>query len=157
MPIITLPQLKSALPRAKRLMGIDHSKVVLGLALSNPDLTIATPLAAIARTKFKEDVVQLAKICREYDVAGFVIGLPLNMDGSEGPRTESVRHFSDNLMAAETALGFAPLIAFFDERLSTHAAEDFLHETAKLSRDKSKGTVDKIAAQMILQAALDRL
>lgn len=149
--------MKAMLPKGKRLMGIDHSKAMLGLALSNPDLTIATPLASIARKKFKDDVVKLASFCREYDVAGFVIGLPLNMDGSEGPRAESVRHFADNLMAGEAALGFSPLIAFFDERLSTHAAKDFLQDTAGLHAEKSRHAIDKIAAQMILQAALDRI
>src|SRR4051812_33282792 len=101
MPVVALTALKSHLPKGKRLLGIDHSKKKLGLAVSNPDLTIATPLKTLTRTKFTEDVKTLGKICQEYGVGGFIIGLPLNMDDSEGPRVDSVRHFADNLLTAE--------------------------------------------------------
>lgn len=157
MAVVTLKDLKSNLPKGKRLMGIDQSKKALGLALSNPELTIATPLKTIARTKFAEDVKALAAVCREYEVAGFVIGLPLNMDGTEGPRVDSVRHFALNLIAAKETLGFEPLIAFTDERLSTSAADDLLSEHTRLSRRERDGIIDQLAAQMILQGALEEM
>ena len=155
MAIVTLKELKSALPKGKRLLGIDQSKKSLGLALSTPDLSMATPLKTITRVKFTEDVKALAVVCKEYDVGGFVIGLPLNMDGSEGPRVDSVKHFADNLIAARGVLGFEPLIAFFDERLTTSAVEDMLDEQSRLSREERNKVIDKLAAQVILQGALE--
>jgi len=157
MPVVSLKELKQKLPRGKRLMGVDQSARNLGLALSNPELTIATPLKTIQRTKFKADVAALAAVCREYEVAGFVIGLPLNMDDTEGPRTDSVRHFGDNLIAAKETLGFDPLIAFQDERLSTFEADQFLSAEMGMSRDKRKAVIDAHAAAHILQAALERM
>ncbi len=155
MAIVTLKELRTALPKGKRLLGIDQSKNKLGLAVSNPDLTIATPLKTIMRTKFAEDVKALAAISKEYGVGGFVIGLPLNMDDSEGPRVDSVRHFADNLIAAQDALGFSPLIAFLDERLSTQAAHDFLEEQANISSKRRAEVIDQLAAQIILKGALE--
>ena len=155
--IVSLKELKTALPKGKRLMGIDQGKKTLGLALSNPDLTIATPLKTIERSKFTQDVKTLADICREYGVGGFVIGLPLNMDDSEGPRTDSVRHFADNLVQAKEIFGFELLIAFFDERLSTYAVDDFLNEHAGISRKRRDEVIDKLAAQLILQGALEKM
>jgi putative Holliday junction resolvase len=157
MAIVTLKEMKSALPKGKRLLGIDQSKKALGLALSTPELNMATPLKTIPRVKFTEDVKALAAVCKEYNVGGFVIGLPLNMDGSEGPRVESVKHFGDNLIAAREALGFEPVIAFFDERLTTSAVEDLLDEHTRLSRQERNKVVDKLAAQIILQGALDKI
>jgi putative Holliday junction resolvase len=155
MAIVTLKELRGLLPKGKRLMGIDHGSKTWGLAVSNPDLTIASPLTTISRTKFSEDVKKLSTICKEYGVGGFVIGLPLNMDDSEGPRVDSVRHFADNLMKAKEALGFEPLIAFLDERLTTDAVDDFLNEHTKLSRKRRDEIIDKLAAQVILQEALN--
>ena len=156
MPIIELKDLKHPLPEGKRLMGIDHGSKTWGLAVSNSDLTIATPLTTIQRTKFKLDIEKLSKLCKEYDVAGFIIGLPLNMDGSEGPRVDSVRHFAQNLMDAKEALDFDPLIAFFDERLSSHAMHDFLLDQ-DVRHKKHKAVIDKLAAQTILQGGLDKI
>lgn len=156
MAIVSLKELRTLLPKGKRLIGIDQSKKAWGLSISNPDLTIATPLKTIERTKFTQGVQTLAAICREYGVSGFIIGLPLNMDGSEGPRVESVKHFADNLMAAREVLGFDPLIAFFDERLTTHAVDDFLDEQ-NVSRKRRDEVIDKLAAQMILQGALEKM
>lgn len=157
MAVVTLKDLKSTLPKGKRLLGIDQSKKALGLALSNPELTLATPLKTIVRARFAEDVAALAAVCREYDVRGFVIGLPLNMDGTEGPRVDSVKHFAFNLTAAKEALGFDPLIAFADERLSTSAADDLLSEHTRMSRRERDAVIDQLAAQMILQGALDEI
>ncbi len=154
MPIVSLKELKALLPRGKRLAGIDHGAKTWGLALSNPELTIATPLKTIQRSKFTLDVAKLAAVCREYEVAGFIIGMPFNMDDTSGPRTDSVKHFADNLIKAREILGFEPLIAFQDERLSTHAAEHLLIEDLDMSWKKRKGVIDAHAACPILQAAL---
>ncbi len=157
MAILTLKELRIALPKGKRLIGIDHGTKTWGLALSNPDLTIATPLQTINFSKFTQDVQTLAAICKEYGVGGFVIGLPLNADGTEGPRVDSVRHFADNLIKVQAAFGFEPPIAFFDERLSTYAVDDFLNENARLSRKQRDKVIDKLAAQLILQGALEMM
>jgi len=157
MTVVTLKELRAALPKGKRLLGIDQSKKSLGLALSTPDLSMATPLKTITRVKFTEDVKALAAVCKEYEVGGFVIGLPLNMDGSEGPRVDSVKHFADNLIAARAVLGFEPVIAFFDERLTTSAVEDMLDEHTRLSREERNKVIDKLAAQIILQGALEKM
>lgn len=157
MAVMTLKELKAALPKGKRLVGIDHGTKTWGVAVSNPDLTIASPLKTIARGKFLENVKELAAICTEYGVGGFVIGLPLNMDDSEGPRVDSVRHFAENLLQARSVFGFEPLISFFDERLTTDAVDDFLNEHTRLSRKRRDKVIDKLAAQMILQGALEAM
>jgi len=138
-------------------MGIDQGSKTWGLAIASPELTVATPLLTINRTKFSNDVKELAKICAEYDIAGFVIGLPLNMDGSEGPRVDSVKHFGVNLIKSADILGFEPLIAYYDERLSTHTMETFLIEEIDMSRKKRDKIIDKMAAQVILQSALNAI
>lgn len=157
MAIVAIKELKAALPPKSRLLGLDHGIKTLGLAISNPELTIATALKTLAHKKFTENLKALADVCREYGVSGFVIGLPLNMDGSEGPRAESVRHFAANLLREKAALGFDPAIAFWDERLSTFAVEQFLIDDVNMSRGKRKAVIDKLAAQHILQGALDYL
>lgn len=157
MPLIPLKDLKTALPPGARLMGIDQGAKTWGLALSDPDLSYATPFKTLKRTKFLPDVAALGALCRDYGVKGLVIGLPLNMDGSAGPRTDSVRHFADNLLKAKETLGFDPLIAFYDERLSTHAAEQVLIDDLNMRHDKRKDVIDALAAAHILQGALDAL
>ena len=156
MPIIKLEELREQLPKGKRLMGIDHGSKTWGLAVSNSELTIASPLTTIRLTKFTQDIKELAKLCAEYEVGGFIIGLPLNMDGSEGSRVDSVKDFASNLIKAKDELRFDPLIAFFDERLSTHAMEGFLIEQ-DVSRKKRKQSIDKLAAQLILQGAIEKI
>lgn len=155
MPILSLKELKDALGPGKRLMGIDHGMKTWGLALADPSLKIATPLTVIRRTKFRDDIQKLAALCREYEVGGFVIGLPLNMDGSHGPRAESVTHFAQNLDSAAEVLGFSPPIALFDERLSTWATEQALIEDLDMSRKKRAQHIDAHAAAHILRGALE--
>lgn len=157
MPIVEIKALKTALRPKSRLIGIDQGEKTWGIAISNPELTIASPLTTIQRTKFTKDLPKLADICREYGVGGFIIGLPVNMDGSEGPRCTSVRHFADNILEHNDILGFEPVIAFQDERLSTNAVERFLINEADKSRKKRKTVVDSTAAAWILQGTLDRL
>lgn len=157
MPIVAIKELKNLLPAKSRLLGMDHGEKTLGLALSNPELTIATPLKTLRGNTFTENLKELIIICRDYGVTGFIIGLPLNMDDSEGPRAQSVRHFGLNLIRAKNALGFEPVIAFVDERLSSYAAEDFLSEQRGMKRNKRKDIIDALAAANILKAGMDAM
>jgi len=139
------------LPRFGAVAGLDLGTKTIGVAVSDTMRSVASPLTTIRRTKFTEDVAQLLKICAERDIRGLVIGLPRNMDGSEGPRAQSTRAFVRNLAK------ISPLpVAFWDERLSTVAAERALLE-ADTSRRKRAEVIDQVAAGYILQGALDRL
>lgn len=157
MPIAAIKELRALMPPKSRLMGMDHGEKTIGLALSTPDLSFATPLKTLKRTKFTENIGEIAAVCREFDVRGFIIGLPLNMDGSEGARVQSVRDFAQNLLREKSLLGFDPLIAFQDERLSTHAVEEFLIEKRNMRRDRRKEVIDAHAAAHILQSALEKM
>lgn len=139
------------LPERARLLGLDLGTKTIGLALSDVERQIATPLETIKRVKFGVDAAALLKVTEKFEIAGLVIGLPLNMDGTEGPRAQSTRAFVRNL-AALTSLP----IAFWDERLSTLAVTRTLL-FADASRAKRAEVVDKMAASYILQGALDRL
>jgi len=148
---IRVSELKHNLQPDQRLLGLDLGSKTIGLALSDPGLVIATPLETLRRRKFTPDAKTLAAIVEKQDVGGLVIGLPINMDGSEGPRCQSVRQFAENLEE------FVPLpMAFWDERLSTAAVTRTLLE-ADTSRRRRGQVVDKMAASFILQGALDSL
>jgi putative Holliday junction resolvase len=138
------------------LMGLDVGRKTIGIALSDSTQAIATPLRTIRRTKFSRDMEAIKGIIEEYEIGGFVMGLPLNMDGSEGRRCQSVRDFAAEFDRA-LAWDQEPWIALWDERLSTHAVESFVDEFVdiKKRRAKEKGILDKLAAQHILQGALD--
>jgi putative Holliday junction resolvase len=140
-----------ALPAHARLLGLDLGTKTIGLALSDVERRIASPLETIQRVKFGADSAALMKIARTYGVAALVIGLPLNMDGSEGPRAQSTRAFARNL----GPLADLPIV-FWDERLSTLAVTRTLLD-ADASRARRAAVVDKMAAAYILQGALDRL
>ncbi len=151
MPIRNPTDLAAALPRGARLLGLDVGTKTVGLALSDTTLTIATPLETLRRGKFAADAEALRRIVAEHNVGGFVVGLPVNMDGTEGPRSQSVRAFAKNL------LGKIDLpLAFWDERLSTAAVTRTMIE-ADLSRARRSELVDKAAAAYILQGLLDHL
>lgn len=154
MPIVEIKELRRLLPPKSRLMGLDHGEKTLGLALSNPEMTVITPFKTLVRKNFTENMKELAAVCKEYEVRGFVLGLPLNMDGTVGPRAQSVKTFAASLIKAKDALGFDPLIAFFDERLSTFAAEDLLITDLAMKRKKRKTVIDAHAAAHILKEAL---
>ncbi len=141
----------AALPPAGALLGLDLGTKTIGLALSDTRRQIATPLFTIQRTKFTADARQLIEAATEHAVAGLVLGLPLNMDGSEGPRVQATRAFARNL-ARLTGLP----ILFWDERLSTAAVTRTLID-ADTSRKRRGEVVDKMAAAYILQGALDRM
>ena len=145
--------MKSGLAAGQRLLGLDVGAKTVGLALSDATLTVATPLETIRRgKKFAPDAERLAGIIGEHTVGGLVIGLPVNMDGSEGPRCQSTRQFAKNLLGR---IDIA--IAFWDERLSTAAVERMLIEEADLSRKRRGEVIDKLAAAYILQGALDAI
>ncbi len=141
----------SALPRTGALLGLDLGTKTIGIAVSDLRRQVATPLTVIRREKFTTDAGALLKAAGEKAAVGLVLGLPFNMDGSEGPRAQSTRAFARNL-AGLTAL---PLL-FWDERLSTVAAERALL-LADTSRKRRAEVIDAVAASYILQGALDRL
>jgi len=134
---------------APRLIGLDLGTKTIGIALSDVGRQIASPLETIRRVKFTPDVARIVSLCTTHAVGGLVIGLPLNMDGSEGPRAQSSRSFARNLKP------LLPLpVLFFDERLSTAAVTRTLIE-ADASRARRGELVDKLAAAYILQSCLD--
>lgn len=146
-----LEELKPGLKRNQRLIGVDLGSKTIGLALSDVSLSIASPLETIRRTKFTADAERLIALAKQHDAGALVFGLPLNMDGTEGPRCQSTRAFIRNL----EKLTDLP-VAFWDERLSTMAVTRTLLD-ADASRARRAELVDKMAAAYILQGALDRL
>jgi putative holliday junction resolvase len=149
--------LKALLPPGRRLLGLDLGEKTIGVAISDPGLTVASPIDTIRRVKFTEDVKQLARMIQGREVGGIVVGLPINMDGTQGPRCQSVRHFAENLAGRADLLGWDPEIAFRDERLSTAVVQRFLTDEVDMRRNKRAQAVDKMAAAYILQGALDAL
>lgn len=141
----------AATPPMRALAGLDLGTVTIGVAVSDGMRQVATPLETIRRKKFGLDAARLLEICEDRNIAGIVLGLPLNMDGSEGPRCQSTRAFARNL----EKLTDLP-ISFWDERLSTVVAERALLE-ADTSRKRRAEVIDHVAASYILQGALDRL
>lgn len=146
-----IASLAGALKPGQRLLGLDLGDKTIGLALSDSGFSIASPVGTIRRRKFTADAAELLRLIDERGVGGLVIGLPVNMDGTEGPRCQSSRQFATNLLA----LRDLP-VAFWDERLSTMAVERAM-VAADLSRKKRAKRVDTAAAAYILQGALDSL
>lgn len=140
-----------ALPPAGKLLGLDLGTKTIGVAVSDGMRYSATPLETIKRTKFTADAVRLEELIAQNAIVGLVLGLPLNMDGSEGARVQSTRAFARSLSQR-----IALPIVFWDERLSTSAVIRMMID-ADLRRDRRKELVDKLAASYILQGALDRL
>jgi putative Holliday junction resolvase len=151
MAVVELTDLRDAVARGRRLLGLDLGTKTIGLALSDVMWTIATPLETIKRVKFTPDVAAMLALAARHDAGALIIGLPKNMDGTEGPRAQSTRAFVRNLVP-KTELP----IVFWDERLSTAAVTRTLLE-ADASRARRAELVDKMAAAYILQGALDRL
>lgn len=140
------------LPANVALLGLDLGSKTIGLAVSDPAGSIASPLETIHRKKFTLDADRLDAVIADRRIGGLVIGLPINMDGSEGPRCQSSRQFARNLINQRN---FTLPIAFWDERLSTSAVERVLIDQADMSRARRGEVVDKMAAGFILQGALD--
>ena len=148
---ITLEQLASQLAFGQPIAGLDLGSKTIGIAISDAGRMIATPVKTIRRTKFQADATELLTLCAERNVAALVFGLPLNMNGTEGPRVQATRAFARNLRK----LTDLPIV-YWDERLSTMAVTRTLLE-ADTSRKRRSEVVDKLAAGYILQGALDRL
>ncbi len=152
MAVLDLLELPALLPRHAPLVGLDLGEKTIGVAVSDLSLTVASPLELIRKTKFTDDAKALFKLMESRDAAGIVIGLPINMDGTEGPRCQSSRAFGRNLLR----LRDLP-IAFWDERMSSMAVNRMLIDEADMNRARRAEVVDKAAAAWILQGALDRL
>ena len=151
MPILALADAAALLPGRGALIGLDLGSKTIGVAASDPERRVAAPVETISRKRFALDARRILELAAERRAAGFVLGLPINMDGSEGPRAQSTRAFARNL-ARLTELP----IALWDERLSTAAVERALI-AADASRAARKSVIDQHAAAYILQGALDRL
>ncbi|MBM08651.1 MAG: Holliday junction resolvase RuvX [Magnetovibrio sp.] len=152
MPIVSIKDLKTELKPGQCLLGIDLGSTTIGMAISDTNLIIASPLRTIKRGKFKTDLKELISIIEERDIGGIVIGLPISMNGQEGPRCQATRQFAKNILNI-----FEFLIAFWDERLSTAAVKRVLIEEADITRKRQSEVIDKVAAAYILQGALDAL
>jgi putative Holliday junction resolvase len=150
-PVLPLVEAAALWPARGALIGLDLGTKTIGVAACDPDRRLATGVETVARKQFKIDAARVIALADERDAVGFVLGLPINMDGSEGPRAQSTRAFARNF-ANLTALP----IGLWDERLSTAAVERQLIE-ADVSRNKRAAVIDQHAAAYILQGALDRL
>ena len=151
MSVFPLQELRVLLQAGQRLLGLDLGEKTIGLALSDTSRTVATPFKTLKRGKFQADAKVLAQLILEHGIGGLVVGLPLNMNGSDGPAAQSARAFARNFAAQSEV----PVV-LIDERLSTAAVTRTLLE-ADASRRRRAETVDKMAAAYILQGALDRL
>lgn len=153
MPILDLLDLPAACPPNTPWLGLDLGEKTIGVAVSDLTRTVASPLQLIRRTKFSEDAEKLMELMGTRQASALVIGLPANLDGTEGPRAQSVRAFARNLFRLKADVP----TAFWDERLSTMAVNRMLIGEADLSRAKRADVVDRAAAAYILQGALERL
>ena len=153
MAVVDLLELPALLAPYTPVVGLDLGEKTIGVAVSDATRTVATPLELIRRTKFTDDAKALFKLMESRGATGVVIGLPVNMDGTEGPRCQSSRAFARNLLRIRDGLP----IAFWDERMSSMAINRMLIDEADMNRARRAEVVDKAAAGWILQGALDRL
>ena len=150
--VMTLEELAASTAPGTPWLGLDLGEKTIGVAASDATRMIASPLVLVRKTKFTQDAEAVLKLMDGRKASGLVIGLPLNMDGTEGPRAQSCRAFARNLQRLRTIP-----VAFQDERLSTSAVERFLIEDLDLNRKRRANVIDRTAAAWILQGALDRL
>ncbi len=153
MPVLDIEDFAAALPQYAPVVGLDPGEKTIGVAVSDVTRTVASPLALIEKTKFTQDAEQLFKLMESRGAVGIVIGLPMNMDGTEGVRCQSNRALGRNLLRLKPDLP----ITFWDERLSTAAVTRVLIDEHDVSRKRRDEVVDKMAAGWILQGALERL
>ena len=153
MAVVDLMELPQILPPSAPLVGLDLGEKTMGVAVSDGARMVASPLSLIRKTKFTQDAGALFKLMESRHAVGMVVGLPVNMDGTEGPRCQSVRAFARNLLRLNENLA----IAFWDERMSTMAINRLLISEADLNRARRAEVVDKMAAAYILQGALERM
>jgi putative Holliday junction resolvase len=152
MALFNLPEMRAHLARNQRLIGIDPGRRMIGVALSDVSLTLASPYGSLKRGKLRDNAAEIAAIAAREGAGGLVVGLPLSMDGSVGPAAQAARDWASALSEA-TALP----AAMWDERLSTTAVNRFLIGEADLSRKRRAEAVDRMAAAWLLQGALDSL
>lgn len=161
MPLGLLKDIAASAPENARLLGVDLGTKTIGLAIGDAGHSVATPLKTINRKNLSYDMKALGEVIREFEIGGFVFGWPLNMDGSLSGSCDRARSFIDEMRNYPQELGIEQgtdlWIALFDERLSTSAVHDFLVEDVDMSRTRRAEVVDKLAAQLILQGALDTL
>lgn len=152
MAVVDLLELPALLPRYGALVGLDLGEKTIGVAASDAGRSIASPLLLIRKTKFTDDLAALLKAMKSREAVAIVIGLPMNMDGTEGARAQSCRAFARNVLRVQDLP-----IAFWDERMSSMAVNRMLIDEADATRARRAEVVDKAAAAWILQGALDRL
>jgi putative Holliday junction resolvase len=150
MAICKPSELKAKLARNQTILGLDLGTKTIGLALSDVTYIVASPLTTIARRKFSQDAAELETVIAKYNVGALVLGLPIEMDGTEGPRTQSTRSFVSEFLKRRDLP-----VAFWDERLSTAAVQRMLTDEADMSRKRRAEVVDKMAAAYILQGFLE--
>lgn len=153
MPVLDIQDFAAALPQYAPVVGLDPGEKTIGVAVSDVTRTVASPLALIEKTKFSKDAETLFKLMDSRGAVGIVIGLPMNMDGTEGVRCQSNRALGRNLLRLKPDLP----ITFWDERLSTAAVTRVLIDEHDVNRKRRAEVVDKMAAGWILQGALERL
>ena len=153
MPIRNLADLPAFLTRGQTLLGLDYGEKRIGLAICDPDFSLASPLAVVERGKLGPTLAEIAKIMTERNVGALVIGLPLGLDGKDTPTTQAVRTFASNVLKAWPEAK----VALWDERFSTAAVERQMIEVADMSRAKRGEVVDRAAAAYMLQGAIDYL
>ena len=152
MAVLELLDLPAALPANTPVVGLDLGEKTIGVAVSDATRMVASPLDLIRKTRFTDDVARLFKLMESRKAGGIVIGLPVNMDGTEGPRAQSARAFARNVLRLKDLP-----IAFWDERMSSMAVNRMLIGEADMTRARRADVVDKTAAAWILQGALERL
>ncbi len=152
MAVCKVNELKGFLARNQAILGLDLGSKTIGMALSDVGYMVATPLATIPRKKFSTDMAALAEVMTKHNVGALVIGLPVQMDGLEGPRAQAARSFAREVLARKDLP-----IAFWDERLSTAAVQRMLTDEMDMSRKRRAEVVDKAAAAYILQGALEMM
>jgi len=153
MPVLDIEDFAAALPQYAPIVGLDPGEKTIGVAVSDVTRTVASPLALIEKTKFTKDAEALFKLMDSRGAIGLVVGLPMNMDGTEGVRCQSNRALARNLLRLKPDLP----ITFWDERLSTAAVTRVLIDEHDITRKRRDEVVDKMAAGWILQGALERL
>lgn len=152
MPVVPIHDLRTLLEPGARLAGLDVGTKTIGVAVSDVSRRIATARETVRRSKFKADAQHLKRLTETEGIGGFIVGLPVSMDGTEGPRCQSIRQFAANLVAVIDLP-----TAFWDERLSTAAVERMLIDEVDMTRRRRAQIVDKLAAAYILQGALDAM
>ena len=157
MPVVDFPELKALLMRDGRLMALDVGSKTIGVATSDVLRMLATPLTTVKRAKLAADLAILDELARKHEIRALAVGLPLNMDGTEGPRCQSVRQFVTNIANhAPPALAALPVV-MQDERMSTAAVTRGMIDDYDMSRSKRAERVDAAAAAWILESTLARL